>query len=247
MRLSGHMLLNILAGFTYNIMTGGIILFFFGLLPLAFITAFSDLELGISLTQAQVFVVLSTSYIKKCYGFSLRISRYYAYNIKKFSLRLLYGQKLYVSTTNSRKSKLANFWYYSDNCKWVSSNRLTFLIKANEAQGYIKNVGSPKGYPLRYYSKLVLPKEADHKKELLLKKSKNIFLYISVFTVLTALSGIFFHWIGWIDFQPAYTSFINISKNSINFNNLILPFLYSLILIIPCLGVELQDLKFIQK
>jgi F-type H+-transporting ATPase subunit a len=62
--LSGHMLLNILAGFTYNIMTGGIILFFFGLLPLAFITAFSGLELGISLIQAQVFVVLSCSYIK---------------------------------------------------------------------------------------------------------------------------------------------------------------------------------------
>jgi F-type H+-transporting ATPase subunit a len=62
--LSGHMLLNILAGFTYNIMTNGIISFFFGLVPLAFIIAFSGLELGIAFIQAQVFIVLSASYIK---------------------------------------------------------------------------------------------------------------------------------------------------------------------------------------
>jgi F-type H+-transporting ATPase subunit a len=62
--LSGHMLLNILAGFTYNIMTSGIIFFFFGLIPLAFIIAFSGLELGIAFIQAQVFVVLTSSYIK---------------------------------------------------------------------------------------------------------------------------------------------------------------------------------------
>ena len=62
--LSGHMLLNILAGFTYNIMTSGIIYFFLGLIPLAFIIAFSGLELGIALIQAQVFVVLTSSYIK---------------------------------------------------------------------------------------------------------------------------------------------------------------------------------------
>lgn len=64
MRLSGHMLLNILAGFTYNIMTGGIALFLFGFLPLAFIIAFSGLELAISVIQAQVFVVLSCGYVK---------------------------------------------------------------------------------------------------------------------------------------------------------------------------------------
>jgi F-type H+-transporting ATPase subunit a len=58
------MLLNILAGFTYNIMTSGIIFFFLGLIPLSFIIAFSGLELGIALIQAQVFVVLSSSYIK---------------------------------------------------------------------------------------------------------------------------------------------------------------------------------------
>merc|ERR1739841_480572 len=61
--LSGHMLLNILSGFTYNIMNSGIV-FFLGLFPLAFIIAFSGLELGIAFIQAQVFVVLSCSYIK---------------------------------------------------------------------------------------------------------------------------------------------------------------------------------------
>lgn len=62
--LSGHMLLNILSGFTYNIMTSGIIFFLLGLVPLAFIVAFSGLEFGIAFIQAQVFVVLSSSYIK---------------------------------------------------------------------------------------------------------------------------------------------------------------------------------------
>jgi len=62
--LSGHMLLNILSGFTYNIMTSGFLFFFLGLFPLIFIIAFSGLELGIAFIQAQVFVVLTCSYIK---------------------------------------------------------------------------------------------------------------------------------------------------------------------------------------
>ena len=62
--LSGHMLLNILGGFTYNIMTSGFIFFLLGIIPLGFIIAFSGLELGIAFIQAQVFVVLSSSYIK---------------------------------------------------------------------------------------------------------------------------------------------------------------------------------------
>lgn len=62
--LSGHMLLNILAGFTYNIMTSGVIFFFLGLIPLAFIIAFSGLEFGIAFIQAHVFVVLTSSYIR---------------------------------------------------------------------------------------------------------------------------------------------------------------------------------------
>jgi F-type H+-transporting ATPase subunit a len=62
--LSGHMLLHILAGFTYNIMSSGIILLLLGLIPLLFIIAFSGLELGIAFIQAQVFVVLTSGYIK---------------------------------------------------------------------------------------------------------------------------------------------------------------------------------------
>ena len=62
--LSGHMLLSILSGFTFNIMSSGVIYFFVGLLPLSFIIAFSSLELAIAFIQAQVFVVLTCSYIK---------------------------------------------------------------------------------------------------------------------------------------------------------------------------------------
>jgi len=62
--LSGHMLLNILSGFTYNIMNSGFIFFLLGAFPLGFIVAFSSLEFGIAFIQAQVFVVLSCSYIK---------------------------------------------------------------------------------------------------------------------------------------------------------------------------------------
>jgi F-type H+-transporting ATPase subunit a len=62
--LSGHMLLNILSGFCYNIMSSGIVFFFVGLIPLGFIIAFSGLELGIAFIQAQVFIVLTCSYIK---------------------------------------------------------------------------------------------------------------------------------------------------------------------------------------
>lgn len=62
--LSGHMLLNILSGFAHNIMTSGFVYFIVGLIPLAFIMAFSGLELGIAFIQAQVFVVLTSSYIK---------------------------------------------------------------------------------------------------------------------------------------------------------------------------------------
>jgi F-type H+-transporting ATPase subunit a len=62
--MSGHMLLTILSGFTYQIMTSGIIFFFLGLIPLVFIIAFSGLEIAIALIQSQVFIVLSCSYIK---------------------------------------------------------------------------------------------------------------------------------------------------------------------------------------
>ena len=62
--LSGHRLLNILSGFTFNIINKGLIYFFLGLIPLLFIIALSGLEIGIAFIQAQVFVVLTFSYIK---------------------------------------------------------------------------------------------------------------------------------------------------------------------------------------
>ena len=62
--LSGHMLLNILSGFTYKIITKSKLYILPGLIPLSFIVAFSGLELGIALIQAQVFIVLSSAYIK---------------------------------------------------------------------------------------------------------------------------------------------------------------------------------------
>jgi F-type H+-transporting ATPase subunit a len=61
---AGHMLLIILSGFTYTIMSSGIIFFFIGLLPLGFIVVFSGLEFGIAVIQSQVFIVLTCSYIK---------------------------------------------------------------------------------------------------------------------------------------------------------------------------------------
>lgn len=61
--LAGHMLLVILSGFTFNIFKSGL-LGITGILPLLFIIAFSFLEFGIAFIQAQVFVVLSSGYIK---------------------------------------------------------------------------------------------------------------------------------------------------------------------------------------
>lgn len=62
--LSGHMLLIILAGFTYNIMRNGVLSFFISFVPLSFIIAFSALEFAIAFVQAQVFIVLSCGYTK---------------------------------------------------------------------------------------------------------------------------------------------------------------------------------------
>jgi hypothetical protein len=45
-------------------MASGYLFFIIGLLPLSFIIAFCGLEIAISLIQAQVFVVLTASYIK---------------------------------------------------------------------------------------------------------------------------------------------------------------------------------------
>jgi F-type H+-transporting ATPase subunit a len=62
--VAGHLLLHILSSLTYNIMTSGILFFIVGLIPLCFVMLFSGLELAIAFIQAQVFVVLTCSYIK---------------------------------------------------------------------------------------------------------------------------------------------------------------------------------------
>ena len=58
------MLLSILSGFIYKIMASGFIFFILGLIPLTFIVAFSGLEMAIAVIQSQVFIILSSSYIK---------------------------------------------------------------------------------------------------------------------------------------------------------------------------------------
>ena len=62
--LSGHMLLVILSGFAYNMLEKGYASSVASLLPLAFIVCFTALEIGIAIIQAQVFTVLSSTYIK---------------------------------------------------------------------------------------------------------------------------------------------------------------------------------------
>lgn len=62
--LSGHMLLLILSGFAYKMIQNGYLNSILSLLPLSFIICFTALEMGIAIIQAQVFTVLSSSYIK---------------------------------------------------------------------------------------------------------------------------------------------------------------------------------------
>ena len=64
--LSGHMLLSILSGFTYKLITSSFSYILLAVLPLVFVIAFSGLELAIAFIQAQVFIVLCSSYIEDC-------------------------------------------------------------------------------------------------------------------------------------------------------------------------------------
>lgn len=70
---SGHLLLSILYGFTYNVSGVFFIYFIMGLFPLAFIIAFSYLELAIAFIQAIVFIILACSYIKDGLEIHIRV------------------------------------------------------------------------------------------------------------------------------------------------------------------------------
>nr|AZB86622.1 ATP synthase subunit 6 [Endoconidiophora resinifera]AZL93775.1 ATP synthase subunit 6 [Endoconidiophora resinifera]AZL93792.1 ATP synthase subunit 6 [Endoconidiophora resinifera]AZL93806.1 ATP synthase subunit 6 [Endoconidiophora resinifera] len=62
--MSGHLLLSILSGFTFQIMSVGVIFFILALVPLAFIFLFSVMELVIAFIQSLVFIILTSSYLK---------------------------------------------------------------------------------------------------------------------------------------------------------------------------------------
>lgn len=62
--LSGHLLLTILCGLIFDVMSSSIILFFVGFIPLTIILGIVGLEFAISAIQAYVFCVLTCSYIK---------------------------------------------------------------------------------------------------------------------------------------------------------------------------------------
>lgn len=62
--IAGHVLLKILAGFLYQFIRGLGATFVIGLLPMLIFTLLVGLELGISVLQAIVFVILTSSYIK---------------------------------------------------------------------------------------------------------------------------------------------------------------------------------------
>lgn len=62
--LSGHLLLTILCGLIFDLMSSSIILFFIGFIPLTIVLGIVGLEFAIAAIQAYVFCVLTCSYIK---------------------------------------------------------------------------------------------------------------------------------------------------------------------------------------
>nr|QXQ00329.1 ATP synthase F0 subunit a [Tuber brumale] len=106
--MSGHMLLVILSSLTFTIMSSSFVFFLLGLFPLSFILAFSGLEIAVSIIQAQVFVILTSSYIKDSLflhsdssakpGLSSKVNL----NRKKSLPYLEWGRRLYSSAQNSQ-------------------------------------------------------------------------------------------------------------------------------------------------
>lgn len=62
--VAGHTLLKILSGMLWPIVTGGVIMFFVALIPMAIFLALVGLEIAVSFIQAYVFVVLTCVYLR---------------------------------------------------------------------------------------------------------------------------------------------------------------------------------------
>ena len=102
-----HLLLTILSGFTYKIMTLGFVYFLVALFPLAFIIAFSFLELAIALIQAIVFVILACTYIKD--GLELHDDAFLKLvrgnsNIKNTTFNKINGKRYYSTINHDNNS-----------------------------------------------------------------------------------------------------------------------------------------------
>lgn len=96
-------------------MTSGFLFFFLGLIPLAFIFAFSILELVIAFVQAQVFIILTCSYIKDALFLHSDTSPKPGLVEKPLNLTQIKNQqsvvsgRRYYSTRSSRSVKFSNF------------------------------------------------------------------------------------------------------------------------------------------
>jgi F-type H+-transporting ATPase subunit a len=62
--MSGHTLLKILSTFLYQLFASGVIVAIFTLIPFAIFTAIIGLEVAVSIIQAYVFILLTSSYLK---------------------------------------------------------------------------------------------------------------------------------------------------------------------------------------
>ena len=89
-------------------MTSGFIFFILGLVPLGFIFAFSILEIAIALVQAQVFIILTASYIKDALFLHSDSSKTTGFSGPKKPLNLNLGQRRCYSTKIPRPQKYSN-------------------------------------------------------------------------------------------------------------------------------------------
>jgi F-type H+-transporting ATPase subunit a len=62
--IAGHILLKIIANFTWQMLTGGLLMSIIAILPFFFFFAISVLEMAIAFIQAYIFTILTCSYIK---------------------------------------------------------------------------------------------------------------------------------------------------------------------------------------